>query len=318
MTSQQDLTSTGPRAGVPDAPGTGGTGPAAGPAPAPDAGRSRPLPAGEPAGARLARAAGRWAIPVLGGLAFVYLLVPIAYIFVFSFNQPARTNLTWRGFTWENWLNPCGAPAVCQSVQTSLQIGVVATAIALVLGTLLAYGLGRYAFRFRDAAGFLIFLPLATPEVVLGASLLSLFLNAGLQLGFWTVVLAHVMFCMSFVVVTIRSRVATLDPRLEEAGRDLYGSPAQVFLRVTLPQLVPGILAAGLLSFAMSFDDFIITNFNSGTLETFPKFVYVAAARGIPAEANVIGSAMFLIALIVVVVIQLVSWQRRRMLAGAR
>ncbi|HRO29216.1 MULTISPECIES: ABC transporter permease [Micrococcaceae] len=275
-------------------------------------------PDGGTVGSRLGRAIGRWAVPVLGGLAFIYLLVPIAYIFVFSFNQPARTNLTWRGFTWENWQNPCGAPAVCASVQTSLQVGLVATAIALVLGTLLAYGLGRYAFRFRDAAGFLIFLPLATPEVVLGASLLSLFLNVGMHLGFWTVVLAHVMFCMSFVVVTIRSRVSTLDPRLEEAGRDLYGSPAQVFLRVTLPQLVPGILAAGLLSFAMSFDDFIITNFTSGTLETFPKFVYVAAARGIPAEANVIGSAMFLIALMAVIVIQLVSWQRRRMTAGPR
>ncbi|MCT2088688.1 ABC transporter permease [Micrococcus terreus] len=269
-------------------------------------------------GARFGRILGRWAIPVLGGLAFVYLLVPIVYIFVFSFNQPARTNLTWRGFTWENWQNPCGAPGVCESVQRSLQIGLTATAIALVLGTLLAYGLARYAFRFRDAAGFLIFLPLATPEVVLGASLLALFLNVGMQLGFWSVVLAHVMFCMSFVVVTIRSRVATLDPRLEEAGRDLYGSPFQVFLRVTLPQLVPGILAAGLLSFAMSFDDFIITNFTSGTLETFPKFVYVAAARGIPAEANVIGSAMFLIALLVVVVMQIVSWQRRRRLMSAR
>lgn len=181
---------------------------------------------------------------ILGGLAFVYLLVPIVYIFVFSFNQAARTNLTWRGFTWENWQDPCGAPGVCESVQRSLQIGLTATGIALVLGTLLAYGLSRYAFRFRDAAGFLIFLPLATPEVVLGASLL-----------------AHLMFCMSFVVVTIRSRVAILDPRLEEAGRDLYGFPFQVCLGVTLPQLVPGILAAGLLSFAMSFDDFIVTNF---------------------------------------------------------
>lgn len=195
-------------------------------------------------GARFGRILGRWAIPALGGLAFVYLLVPIVYIFVFSFNQAARTNLTWRGFTWENWQDPCGAPGVCESVQRSLLIGLMATGIALVLGALLAYGLSRYAFRFRDAAGFLIFLPLATPEVVLGASLL-----------------AHLMFCMSFVVVTIRSRVAILDPRLEEAGRDLYGFPFQVCLGVTLPQLVSGILAAGLLPFAMSIDDFIITNF---------------------------------------------------------
>ena len=257
---------------------------------------------------------GKWTVPVFGLLAFLYLLVPIAYIFVFSFNQPARTNLTWRGFTWENWMRPCGAPGVCEAVGTSLQVGLVATVFALILGTLLAYGLDRYAFKFRDAAGFLIFLPLATPEVVLGASLLALFLNVGIELGFWTVVLAHTLFCLSFVVVTVRARVATLDPKLEEAGRDLYGSPFQVFLRVTLPQLIPGILAAGLLSFAMSFDDFIITNFNSGTLETFPKFVYVAAARGIPAEANVIGSAMFFIAVLVVVVGQVLSWQRRRRL----
>lgn len=266
---------------------------------------------------RVGRFLGRWAIPALGVLAFVYLLVPIAYIFVFSFNIPARTNLTWRGFTLENWQDPCGAPGVCEAVGMSIQVGLVATAISLVVGTLLAYGLARYRFRFRDASGFLIFLPLSTPDVVLAASLLSLFLNLGVPLGFWTVVISHAAFCISFVVVTIRSRVATLDPRLEEAGRDLYGSPAQVFLRVTLPQLVPGILAAGLLSFAMSFDDFIITNFNSGTLETFPKFVYVAAARGIPAEANVIGSAMFLIALLVVVLMQVFSWRKRRRAAAA-
>ncbi|MFD2758198.1 ABC transporter permease [Gulosibacter faecalis] len=268
-------------------------------------------------GARIGAAIGRWAIPVLGGAAFLYLLLPIAYIFMFSFNEPARTNLTWRGFTLENWANPCGAPGVCQSVGVSLQIGLVATLIALVLGTLLAYGLDRYAFKFRDATGFLIYLPLTTPDVVLGASLLAFFLNVGLELGFWTIVIAHSVFCMSFVIVTIRARIATLNPAIEEAGRDLYGSPAQVFLRVTLPQLIPGILAAGLLSFAMSFDDFIITNFNSGTVETFPKFVYVAAARGIPAEANVIGSAMFLIAVLVVVIGQVVPWLRKRRTARA-
>lgn len=268
-------------------------------------------------GAKIGAAIGRWAIPVLGGLAFLYLLLPIAYIFVFSFNEPARTNLTWRGFTFENWANPCGAPGVCQAVGTSIQIGLLATLISLVLGTLLAYGLDRFRFRFRDSMGFLIYLPLTTPDVVLGAALLAFFLNIGMQLGFWTIVLAHSVFCMSFVIVTIRARIATLNPAIEEAGRDLYGSPAQVFLRVTLPQLIPGILAAGLLSFAMSFDDFIITNFNSGTVETFPKFVYVAAARGIPAEANVIGSAMFLIAVLVVVLGQVVPWLRKRRLRAA-
>ncbi|MEE1622593.1 ABC transporter permease [Zafaria sp. Z1313] len=255
---------------------------------------------------------GRWIIPVFGGLAFVYLLVPIAYIFAFSFNDAGRTNLNWRGFTWANWANPCGAPQVCDALGNSLRIGLTATLIATVLGTCIALGLVRYSFRFRKAADLLIILPLATPEVVLGASLLAQFLNLGWNLGFWTVVIAHTVFCMAFVVVTVRARVASLDPKLEEAAADLYASPQSVFWKVTFPLLLPGIVAAALLSFAMSFDDFIITNFNSGNFDTFPKFIYVAATRGIPAQANVIGSSMFLLALAVVLVAQLVSYRRAK------
>jgi spermidine/putrescine transport system permease protein len=254
----------------------------------------------------------RWIIPVLGGLAFVYLLVPIAYIFAFSFNDAGRTNLTWRGFTLDNWRNPCGAPEVCNALGNSLQIGVLATVIATVVGSCIAIGLVRYKFRFRNTADLLIILPLATPEVVLGASLLAQFLNLGWELGFGTIVIAHSVFCMAFVVVTVRARVASLDPRLEEAAADLYASPLAGFWKVTFPLLLPGIVAAALLSFAMSFDDFIITNFNSGNVDTFPKFIYVAATRGIPAQANVIGSAMFLLALLVVVVGQVVSHRRRK------
>ncbi|GAA1868227.1 ABC transporter permease [Paeniglutamicibacter psychrophenolicus] len=259
---------------------------------------------------------GRWFIPVAGGLAFIYLLVPIAYIFVFSFNDAGRTNLEWRGFTLENWKNPCGAPNVCESLVNSLQIGLVATIFATVLGTCVALGLVRYKFKFRNTADLLIILPLATPEVVLGASLLAQFLNLGWELGFSTIVISHVIFCMSFVVVTVRARVSSLDPRLEEAASDLYASPFLTFWKVTFPLLLPGIVAAALLSFAMSFDDFIITNFNSGNFSTFPKFIYVSATRGIPAQANVIGSAMFILALVVVVTSQVIAYRRRKALAA--
>ncbi|WP_394162839.1 ABC transporter permease [Galactobacter valiniphilus] len=259
---------------------------------------------------------GKWFIPVVGGLAFVYLLVPIVYIFVFSFNDGGKSNLQWKSFTLDNWKNPCGAPGACESLVNSLSVGAVATLIATALGTAVAIGLVRYKFRFRSTADLLIILPLATPEVVLGASLLAQFLNLGWDLGYWTVIIAHVMFCMSFVIVTVRARVAGLDDRLEEAAADLYAGPVQRFWKITFPMLIPGIVAAALLSFAMSFDDFIITNFNSGTFSTFPKFVYVAAARGIPAQANVIGSAMFIIALLIVIIGQVVSYRRKKALAA--
>ena len=162
--------------------------------------------------------------------------------------------------------------------------------VATLLGTMVAFALARHRFRGRAATNLLVFLPMATPEVVLGASLLALFLNLRLQPGFWTIVIAHIMFCVSFVVVTVKARLAGLDPRLEQAAMDLYADEWQTFRRVTLPLAAPGILAAALLAFALSFDDFIITNFNSGNVTTFPKFVYVSAARGIPPQANVIGT----------------------------
>ncbi len=259
---------------------------------------------------------GRWLLPVYAAVAFVYLLTPIAYTFAFSFNDAGKSNLVWRGFTWANWQNPCGAPAVCTSVVNSLEIGLIATVIATVLGTMIAIALVRYRFRFRATTNLLLFLPMATPEVVLGAALLAQFLNLRVNPGFTTIVIAHVMFCISFVVVTVKARVATLDPHLEEAAADLYASPQAAFWRVTFPLLLPGIGAAALLSFSLSFDDFIITNFNSGDTDTFPKFVYVSATRGIPPQANVMGSSMFIVALLIVVTGQVLAARRRRALAA--
>lgn len=260
---------------------------------------------------------GKWLLPLYSALALIFLMVPIVYTFIFSFNDSLKSNVAWRGFTFDKWLNVCTVQggAVCQAFGNSLLIGAVATVLATVLGTMIAIAIVRYRFRFRSQTSLLLFLPMATPEVVLGAGLAAQFLAIGVPKSMLTIILAHTMFCISFVVVTVKARVSSLDPALEEAGRDLYGSPTQVFMRVTFPLLLPGILAAALLSFALSFDDFIITNFNSGSVTTFPKYIYISAARGIPAEANVIASAVFIFALIIVVTTQVSKAAREKRLA---
>ena len=256
---------------------------------------------------RFQRWFGRNLIRVYMFLAFTYLFIPVAYTFAFSFNDSGKSNLIWKGFTLDNWQNPCGAPEVCTALVNSIKIGFLATFFSTILGTMIAFAIGRYSFKGRSTSNLMIFLPMATPEIVLGASLLSLFLVFKINPGFWPTVIAHVVFCVSFVVVTVKARIASLDPRLEQAAMDLYANERETFRRVTLPLVAPGIAAAALLAFSLSFDDFIITNFNSGTMTTFPKFVYTSAARGIPAQANVIGSAMFILALLIVIAGQFVG-----------
>jgi len=250
-------------------------------------------------------------IRIYAFLGFTYLFIPIAYTFAFSFNDSGKSNLVWRGFTFANWQNPCGAPDVCTALGNSIQVGLIATFFATLLGTLIAFALGRHSFKGRSTTNLLIFLPMATPEVVMGASLLGMFLTLQINPGFTTTIIAHTVFCISFVVVTVKARIASLDPRLEQAAMDLYASEFETFRRVTLPLVMPGIAAAALLAFSLSFDDFIITNFNSGTMMTFPKFVYVSSARGIPPQANVIGSMMFFIALAIVIAGQFVGKKRK-------
>ena len=265
-----------------------------------------------PLGAVISRWIGRNLIRIYMVFAFTYLFIPVAYTFAFSFNDSGKSNLVWKGFTFDNWKNPCGAPEVCSALGNSIKIGFLATIFSTILGTMIAFAIGRYAFKGRSASNLLIFLPMATPEIVLGASLLSLFLVFHISPGFWPTVLAHVVFCISFVVVTVKARIASLDPRLEQAAMDLYANEFETFRRVTLPLVMPGIAAAALLAFSLSFDDFIITNFNSGTMMTFPKFVYVSSARGIPPQANVIGSMMFFIALAIVIAGQIVGRKKQR------
>jgi spermidine/putrescine transport system permease protein len=251
-----------------------------------------------------------------GILALAYLMLPIAVVIVFSFNDPAgRFNYTWEGLTTEHWRNPFGPPFLGDAVRTSIEIALVATAVATVLGTLVALALVRYHFRGRGATNLLIFVPLTAPEIVLGASLLTLFLNLGTALGFWTIVIAHIMFCISFVVVTVRARLVGFDRHVEEAAMDLGANEYVTFFRITLPLIAPGILAGALLAFSLSIDDFVITTFNSGTTETFPLYVWGQAQRGVPAEVNVIGTMIFGVAILLM--LANVLWQYRRTPKGA-
>ena len=240
---------------------------------------------------------------VVAGLVLAYLLLPVAVVVGLSFNEPSnRLSYDFHRFTLANWADPCGPAGMCAAVLRSAQIGLLATVLATLLGTLLAFGLTRHRFRGRGPVNALVFLPMATPEVVLGSSLLALFTAGAVPLGFWTVVIAHVMFCVSFVVVVVKARLAGMDPRLEEAAADLYASPWHTFRTVTLPLAMPGIVAGALLAFSLSFDDFIVSNFNAGTMTTFPMFVWGSAQRGIPPQVNVVGTAMFAVAVLAVVI----------------
>ena len=244
-------------------------------------------------------------------IAFTYLLVPVAVVVMFSFNNPAgRFNYTWQGFTFNNWVNWDAIPGLRSAVEVSLEIAALSSISATILGTLIALALVRYGFRGRGATNFLIFLPMSTPEIVLGASLLTLFLTLNIATGFWTIVIAHIMFNISYVVVTVKARLVGFDRHLEEAAMDLGANEWITFSRVTLPLIAPGILAAMLLAFALSVDDFVITNFNAGSTVTFPLFVWGAARVGAPPQINVIGTAIFAIAVSVMLANVIVQTRR--------
>jgi spermidine/putrescine transport system permease protein len=258
---------------------------------------------------------------ILGILVLVYTFVPIFIVVMMSFNKlPGEQSKIYKfySFTFDNWLHPCSDPLMCHALGRSVEIGLLATVGATILGTLAAFALVRHDFVGRSATNVLIFLPMAAPEIVMGSSLLALFVAAGFagQLGFWTILIAHIMFCLSFVVVTVRSRLAGMSDTLEQAAMDLYATPQQTFWRVTFPLVFPGILGAALLSFSLSFDDFIITNLNAGTTTTFPMYVWGVARKTVPMQINVIGTVMLLVSVLIVVGGELRSRARQRSLAG--
>jgi spermidine/putrescine transport system permease protein len=251
-------------------------------------------------------------------LAFVYLMLPIGVVIAFSFNNPkGRFNYVWSGFTLNNWKNWDGVPGLRSAMVLSLEIAFLASLVATALGMLIALALVRYGFRGRGLTNLLIFLPLSSPEIVLGASLLTLFLNLKVVFGFGTILIAHVMFCISFAVVTVKARLIGFDRHLEEAAMDLGANEWATFRKVTLPLIAPAILAALLLCFAISIDDFVVTYFNAGPRTTFPLFVWGAARVGAPPQVNVIGTAIFGVAVIGMVTNVLVQMRRERAAANA-
>ena len=241
---------------------------------------------------------GDLALRVVAGLVLVYLFVPILVIIVFSFNKPkGKFNYTWQGFTWENWAHPFKYPALAEALRLSLNVAAVSTAIALVLGTLVAIALVRQRFRGSKVVDTFLVLPLTSPEVVMGASLLTLFLSLGWATGYLTVLIAHVAFEISFIAMTVRARIRGFDWTLEDASLDLGAGPVRTFFKVTLPLVVPGIVAAAMLSFALSLDDFIITYFVSGSTVTYPLYVNAATKAAVPPQINVLATAILLISL---------------------
>ena len=261
-------------------------------------------------GGLLAAIASR-ALAVYASLALIYLLLPIVTIAIFSFNDPiGRSNYAWAAFTFDNWLTLFRDPTLVKAVGTSLRIALVSTVIATTIGTLMAMALVRYRFRLRKAIDLFVFLPLATPEIVLGASLLTLFVTLQIPLGEFTLILAHVMFNVSYVVVTMKARLSGFDIRLEEAAADLGATPWQTFWRVTFPLILPGIGASAILAFGLSLDDFVITRFNAGQVQTFPVYVYLKVQKGIPPQVNAFATLFFMVTVSLVALGALL--QRRR------
>lgn len=258
------------------------------------------------AGGRIVRVFERFGVPIFTGGAIFYLLVPIIVMIAFSFNDPpGRFNFVWGEFSLAAWGNPFGRPGLQDALFTSLVVAFASTVIATALGTLIALSLTRYDFRGRSATNLFLFIPMATPEIVLGASLLTMFVGTAVEpwktltggaffpLGIQTILIAHVMFNISYVVVTLRARMQGFPRHLEEAAMDLGANEWTTFWKVTFPLILPGILAAALLAFSLSIDDFVITQFTSGTEQTFPIWVWASIRNNLPPQIHVIGTMVF-------------------------
>jgi spermidine/putrescine transport system permease protein len=240
----------------------------------------------------------RWTrliLPAYTWLMICYFCLPIAVMIVFGFNDTkGRLNLRWQGFTLTWYRDLFSIPALSTALRNSLLIAVISTAVVTTLGTMLGLALGRYRFRGKGVFDLVIFSSISSPELVMGASLLSLFITLQFARGFATILIAHILFSLAFVAVTVRARVLGLDPTLEEAAQDLGADPWTTFRKITLPLLAPGIVAGALLAFALSIDDYVVTSFVNGQVETFPIWVYGATRIGVPPQVNVMGTLIFL------------------------
>ena len=261
---------------------------------------------------------GRRLVNTAAAFSLVYLFAPIAVIVLFSFNKPkGKFNIVWQGFTLDNWANPFSKPEFTDALVVSLQVAALSTVCATVLGALIAISLSRYRFKGSGAVNLFLVLPLTSPEIVLGSSLATLFFSRGVDLGYVTVVIAHIMFQISFVAVTLRARIRGFDWTLEQAAMDLGATPRRAFWRITFPLILPGILAAALLSFALSIDDFIIAFFNAGSLVTFPLQVFGASRVAIPPQLNVLATMLLFGSISVMAVGLVLGARRERQASGA-
>jgi len=234
-----------------------------------------------------------WFLGIWSALALLYLFIPVFIVVLFSFNDnKGRFNFTWQGFTLKHWAHPFSNPDLAKALTNSVEIALISTAIATALGTFMAMALVRYRFRGRSTVDFFVFMPLSSPEVVLGAALLAMFLTVNINTGFVTIVIAHVMFTLSYVVVTVKARLEGMDRHIEEAAMDLGATEWVTFRKVTLPMIAPGVAAAAMLAAAISFDDYVITSFNAGQTQTFPLFIFGATRQGVPAEVNVLATLL--------------------------
>lgn len=246
-------------------------------------------------------------------LVILWLCTPIAVMILFSFNDhQGRYNQTFQGLTLKWYGAMFAIPDLTAALVHSLEIALLSTAISVTLGTLMGVALGRYRFRGSGVANLVLFATISSPEIIMGASLLTLFVSSGTGLGFVTVLIAHVMFTVSFVAVVVRSRVLTLDPSIEEAALDLGASGWTTFRLITLPMIFPAVLAGGLLAFALSIDDFVITNFTSGSFQTFPLWIWGATRSGIPSQVNVMGTLIFALGVALAVGSAVIARRRAR------
>jgi spermidine/putrescine transport system permease protein len=242
----------------------------------------------------------RAVLPTYSWLVIAYLVFPIAIMITYSFNKVVGglqlVSFSWNGFTTQWYHQWSSVPGLTSAFWLSIRLAIVSTIVATIVGTLLAVALVRYhppRFRGKTAVEQVLFLNIAAPEIVMGASLLGLFVTLNINRGFLTLVLAHVMFSIAYVTVTVRARMAGFDRALEEAAYDLGATPLVTFTRVTLPLIMPGVLAGALMAFALSIDDFVTSNFLSGSSVPFPVWVYGATRVGIPPQVFVFGTAIF-------------------------
>jgi len=261
---------------------------------------------------RSPRRYGRWILPLWGWAVIAWLSLPIIVMIVFGFNDTkGKTNFRWEGFTLHWYRDLFDIPDLSDALWASIRIAAISTVGATILGTFLGVALGRYRFRGSGSVTLLLFANIAAPEVVLGAALLSMFLTLGVPRGFWTITVAHIMFSLAYVAVTVRARMAGMDQSLEEAARDLGAGPVSTFFRVTLPGIMPGVMSGALLAFALSIDDYIITSFNAGNEVTFPLWVYGSSRVGVPPQVNVMGTLIFLLGVIAALAGAITSRRRR-------